>query len=227
MDAIIWIVFLVGAPALLYWMWNSNRQRREHWRAWCRQRDWRIEIDNEGASGVERIPGLPALPIDQSHRRRQSFDLVGRGRFRQADAATGEWNTAWRNMPAKGRGATISNKLHAIALHLPASTPAPFCLLPPAMALLSVSGMLSLPRVDPVAGEPLGHWAMHARDPAIARDWIRAHMAVVTDAISHAPADLAVLQVEGDWIIAWHLGETRLDRIEPTLAWLSKLAGTP
>lgn len=227
MDAILWIVFLVGAPALLYWMWNSNRQRREQWRAWCRQHGWRIEIDNEGASGAEHIPGVPALPIDQSHRRRQSFDMVGRGRFQQADAVTAEWNTAWRNMPAKGRGATISNKLHAIALRLPAPTPAPFCLLPPPMALLSVSGVISLPRVDPALGDRLGHWALHAHDPAAARDAIRPHATIDIDAISSAPADLAVLQVENDWIIAWHLGETRLDRIEPTLTWLSRLAGMP
>lgn len=222
MDAMLWGVFLAGAPALLYWMWSSNRRRREHWRAWCRERGWRIDIDNAGKAGVEHVPGLPAFPIDQSHRRRQSVDMLARGRFGHTDAATWEWNTAWRDMPMRGRGATISNKLHAVALRLPSPAAAPFCLLPPQMALMSIAGMLSLPQVDPGIFGTLGRWTTHAHDAGHVRDWMRAGAG--GDPKDRAPADLAVLQVEGEWMIAWHLGETRLDRIESTLAWLSSVA---
>ncbi len=222
MDAIIWIVFLIGAPALLYWMWNSNRQRRVQWREWCRSRGWRIEIDNDGKAGAEHAPGLPDFPIDQSHRRRQSVDMLGRGQFEQTDAATWEWNTAWRNMPMRGRGAMISNKLHAVALRLPSPAAVPFCLLPPQMALLSMSGMLSLPQVDSGISGTLGRWTTHAHDADQAQAWLRAHGG--RDPMAHAPADLAVLQVEGEWMIAWHLGEMRLDRIESSLKWLSSIS---
>ena len=221
MDMFIWIAFLIGAPALLYWMGKSNRQRRAHWREWCRARDWRIEIDNEGASGAEHAPGLPVFPLDQSHRRRQSVDMVGRGAYHDAEAATWEWNTAWRNMPAKGRGATISNKLHAVGLRLASPAPTSLGLLPPQMALLSMSGMLSLPHVDDGIAGGFGQWTLHARDSTHAREWLRSHGVERAMSAPGAPPDLALLQVEGDWMVAWHLGEMRLDRIDSTLAWLS------
>lgn len=222
METVIWIVFLLGAPALLYWMWNSNRQRREQWRTWCRTHAWRIDIDLEGKPGEEHAPGLPDFPIDQSHRRRQSVNLLARGPYQAQQAATWEWNTAWRNMPARGRGASISNKLHAVALQLPSQAGTRLCLLPPAMALLSMSGMLSWPVVDPGIVGTLGRWTLHAQQAELAQAWLRAHGGD-TGPLREAPADLAVVQVEGDWLVAWHLGETRLDRIESTLAWLSRI----
>ncbi len=218
MDIVIWIAFLIGAPAILYWLWKSNKQRRDRWREWCRSRGWRIDVDRDNGIEVQAGSRFPDFPIDARHMKRSSIDMRGHGPHRDTEAATWEWRMLTQYAGKMGHASATGNTLHAVALRLPAAAPSPLYLLPRPMTLLSMSGFLDQPEIDlGVIGSAEG-WSCHAADEAGARAWLRTHLPR-TD--RKAVPDLVMLQLKGDWAVAWHLGETRPERIDAALQWLS------
>ena len=217
-----WIAFLVGAPALLYWMWKGNRRRREHWRRWCAARGWHIEIDLE--AGVDRgtASRLPAFPIDGRHFRRTSLDLQAVGPAPGGEGATRELRLTPRSTTQDG--AATGSILHAVALHLPGLALPGLCLVPRPMALLSMAGLLDAPAIDPGTAGAASGWGCHAHDQAGARAWLGTHLA---RADRGAVPELVLCQLQDGWASAWFPGETRLDRIDVALAWLSSLLHEP
>lgn len=218
MDLLIWIAFLAGATALLFWLWRGNRERRERWREWCTAQGWRIEVDRAQAI-APADPVLPRFPISPQHVRREGIDLCCRGRHGDADAASWEWTL--RSTAAGRRSRNSSNSHHALALRLPSPAPARLFLLPRTMTLLSMSGALDAPDIDAGIAPVTDGWRVHAADRAGARAWLQANRAALER--PHAP-DLVLLLVEGDRVAAWFPGEVKPERIVPTLDWLSGFA---
>ena len=220
MDAVIWIVFLLGAPALLYWMWRGNRQRREVWRAWCRARGWRIEVDRD--QGIDTPPGdLPGFPIETARLKRDTIDLRARGAHAERDAAAWEWRLLAKYGGKRGAFSSTGKIYNAVAMRLGTRLRAPLYLLPRPMLLLSLSGVLDQPGIDLGAFGMSEGWQCHGGDAAEARAWATRHLSAIDR--TRVP-DLLMLQLRDDWIVAWHLGELRPDRIEAALAWLSALS---
>lgn len=220
-DIAIWIVFLLGAPVLLYWLWRGNRQRRARWRAWCEAQRWQIVVDRERQIESTDPDAFPPFPIGPQHLRHAGIDLGCTGRHVDTDAASWEWRMAGRFATSGGRRRATGNTLHAVALRLPATSASRFYLLPGAMGLLSMSGYLDLPDLGSGVVPHKAAWRCHAADADDARAWLRANShSFARDA---AP-DLALLQIEDGWIVAWYLGETKPERITPALEWLSGFA---
>ncbi len=220
MDAVIWIVFLLGAPALLYWLWRGNRRRREVWRDWCRSRGWRIEVDRERGLDTP-ADGLPGFPIAEiGPLRRDTVDLRARGRHGHRDAAAWEWRLLAKYGGKRGLFSTTGRIHNAAAVRAGTRLRAPLYLLPQPMLLLSLSGTLDQPGIDLGASAMAEGWQCHGGDEAEARAWAARHLHRIDR--KRVP-DLVMLQLQDDWIVAWHLGEIRPERLEAALAWLSAL----
>ncbi len=220
MDLVIWIVFLLGAPAVLYWLWSSNRRRREQWRAWCQARGWRIDVDREAGLEAGASDRFPRLPIRPAHLDHASIDLRAVGPHGDGEAATWEWAMGARFPGMGGRKRRVGTTLHAVAWRLPVRVPARILLFPRSMALASMSGFIGVPDIETGIAPLAEGWRCHAddADAGVARAWLDEHRAALQR--PHA-AELALLQVDGDWLVAWHLGETTPARVDPALDWLS------
>ena len=218
MDLLLWIVFLVGAPALLYWLWQGNRKRRQRWRDWCAAQGWRIEIDMDRGIGPAGVQPLPRFPVGQERLKHDSIDLRSRGQHRGADAVSWEWRMLSTLSGKRKHASPTGNTHHAIALRLRSPAPLRLFLVPRTMALLSLSAFLDMPDIESGFTPVIDGWRCHAHDDTKARAWLQANRAALER--PHAP-ELSLLLVEGDWIVAWYLGETRPERIDGALQWLS------
>lgn len=220
MDVVIWIVFLLGAPALLYWLWRGNRQRRVAWRDWCNARGWHAEVDRD--RNLDAPAGdLPGFPIETRRLKRDTIDLRARGVHAGRDAASWEWRLLARYGGKRGLFSSTGNIYNAVALRTGTRVPAPTLFLPRPMLLLSLTSLLEYPAIDLGSFGMAEGWQCHGADEGFARAWARRHLPRIDR--RHVP-DLLMLQLQDDWIVVWHIGETRPDRIESALAWLSALA---
>ncbi len=210
-DILIWIVFLGGAPALLWWLYQSNRQRTRALAAWAQARGWSFHDRDETLRTV-----LTAIPFTYGKRHTAAEVMRGPSTDREA--------LSWRHMRSTiMAGGRKHTSWHVVGLRLTHRAPAIVQLVPNAL-------LQSLP-AGPVAEAQLAtgdtlfdqRWRAYTNDaaalprllPPTARDTLRDWT---------TPPDLIALRAEGDLLVGWFPGEPRVERIDPTLDVLHRWA---